>query len=195
MQQLLKDRFEPIMSTISFSLFSSLIDYVERFEEDDHDLICHFPEDDSLSEQARLVIYAPMHEVALANLQEKVPPHYLSFLSVCGGMLLGEPGTSSQLALTPGFDGTVHAIGEDILPGYTGKECSPIDDGLDIFYFFKPEAFDRLFLWDSGMSVVTISNDPVEIYLRELHYHFHDFSKDNIFKTAQHRHTWLKEYH
>lgn len=199
MKMQLKARFEPVTSKTSLSLFVLLLDYVERFDKNDDNVICYFPHDlipHLPKKAAKLIIRSPLSEVQLEKVKGRVPDSYFSFLSVCGGMLFGERGETSQLVLSPGFEGsTMHTIGEDAMADYTGEEISPIDCGMDSFYFYKPGNFDQLFISDEGLAVVTLGNDPVEIYLRELHYEFHDVSKDNFFKTAQHRHTWLKACH
>jgi len=193
MKDALINRFNDVLSPKANELFKAVIDYAESIDDNRSEIELKFPNlEDSLK------IEKPIEKLG----DKKWPLNFDHFLKKCAAMYFGEIGDTSQLTLHDGFSGTLHSIGEDIVNpkrfgiAYSEEIFSPIDDGLNTFYFFHPIT-NKLCLCDEGpIQEVTDTSDSVEIFLRELHCLLKDTAMDdnNPFMEAKHRSSWLKDW-
>jgi hypothetical protein len=182
-KQKLLDRFKPALSPAAMKLLRRLLDATTSIEKDDEGVRCTFPDvDDGDS----WVILPPNKKPKKA-----VPAAHKKFLAVCGGMIWGEVGNTGQVVLTDGFDGTLHALGDDALDAevfgfpYSASLFSPIDLDSGDFYVTHPKTGKLLYQTEGVVSVVQKTTDPVEIYLREMCF--------EVLPGSPHRNTWLRD--
>lgn len=194
------DLLRPVMTDIAFQLLKDLLNKTQHIDKSSMGYSCRFA--DAGDEYGALHILAPLEEPnndatqtqknyyqKVINKRNKAPKEYQAFLEVCGGFEFGEVGDLSQVVLHDGYSGTLDAIGEDIFPDLDGLPFdesifSPIDVGLGSFYFFHPQ-LNRFCFSDEGVMIVKDTCDPIEIFLRELHF--------ILIENASHRNSWLKE--
>lgn len=180
-------------------LFEILVRAAASVERIDSDWRITFPED-----AGRLELYGPQKrlEPLQQTIEQHAPPSLRRLLPACAGMLFGERGDTGQVYLGHGFDGTLHALGDDALSdeagfGYSKTLCSPIDIDLGDFYLVHPSDGRLVFQTEGTFRHVLGTTDPVEVYLRELHYELKDVRSDSAFRRtfagAPHRTAWLAD--
>jgi hypothetical protein len=164
-------QLRPGLSAVAATLLEALLDRA-RIQFEDGAWVCQFPPPDGEEDGERLEIDPSPSE----SIPEGAPPSLQAFLRVCAGMTLGTPGDTGQLVLHDGESGTLSVMGTDGLNerkcGFSAIEvrCSPIDIDLQSFYLVHPKT-GRLCRYDSeGVLEPVAVQDPVEAYLRELHY-------------------------
>ena len=193
MRDALMQRFRPVFSEAAMRSFTIFVEHATAIEERDGDVVLRFPDD----ERARDLCIRPA-----AAPSKPWPPHpaLADFLGVSAELCFGELGGVSQLVLSDGYSGTLHLIGEDILPSeisYAPSLCAPIDIGHQAYYLFPPDGGERLWFIDEGPVEVADSGEPIEIYFRELAYKLRTVNLDTPFQRAlgdaPHRSTWLVE--
>ncbi|MDY8136053.1 hypothetical protein [Aquimarina sp. 2201CG5-10] len=185
--------FKPVLSNTSFILFETLINSAEEINYLSHGYELTFPNPSEDYEGFTFTISSPLKN----HKDNKSPKHFQNFLTICDGFEWGTAGDEDQLILHNGYEGTLHAIGQDLVGNkieYNENIFAPIDIGLQAFYFIHPET-NKLCLYDELIEEVKDTDDPIEIYLRELHYELKGFSCDesfnDVFKDATHRSEWL----
>lgn len=173
----LLNHLQPAFSPAAFQLFTAIIQAADTLEEDEHWVYCTFADvdDDYTLDIAKSGTQAP------AN----APQALQQFLTTCSTITWGEPGDISQIILHDGTGGTLHTLGDDAFSiegtPYQENINSPIDIGLGAFYFIHPIS-QQLCLYDEVLKHVSDTQDPVEIYMRELQFEL---------LNQRHRHTWL----
>jgi hypothetical protein len=194
------DRFRPVMTDSAFQLLKDLLNEAQHIDKSSDGYSCMFA--DAGEEYGAWNILAPLEEptgdatqtqkkyyqIAI-NQRHKAPKQYQAFLEVCEGFVFGEVGDSTQVVLHDGFSGTLSTIGGSLFSGvgvdihFNENIFSPIDIGLNAFYFFHPELKQMCF-GDELVMIVKDTNDPIEIYLKELH--------SILIEHASHRSSWLE---
>ncbi len=201
--------FKTVLSDAAFQLFEVLVNCAEDIKYFSYGYEVVFPNPSEDYEDFIFTILNPLKYNENATPPQKVnynqkidrikksPESFQKFMAVCNGFEWGTVGDVDQLILHNGYEGTLHVMGQDVFGNtieYNENIFAPIDIGLQAFYFIHPET-NRLCLHDELMQEVKDTDDPIEVYLRELHYELNGFSLDesfnDVFKDATNRRAWL----
>ncbi len=189
------EKFSPVLSAASRLLLEPLLRY-SLLSVSDEGISCKLEvgEDD---EPETLLLLNPQ------TVNTMTPEPLRSFFTVCGGMQMGEAGDTGQLILHDGYSGTVGTIGQDAwnkrFPlAYSKELCAPVDINLGSYYVFDPQN-NRLYFIDEGiLEVVRDCTDPIEIYLREVHYRLKVYEPvtrlQHAVQSIPDRYEWLEPY-
>ncbi len=192
-ENLLK-QLTPVLSKTSKDLLEPLLLY-SRISRVDSGICCEI---EGLDNENESLIFLDPREI-----NKSTPEPFRNFFSLCSGIEMGTQGDTDQLILHDGFSGTLQTEGIDAWSEnfpfpFSEDLCAPIDKGLSDYYVFHPGNGKLCRQTEGTLRYIRECNDPVEIYLREVHYRLRIELREGsdlykIVSSMPHPHEWVEE--